>query len=190
MTHHTTTQCCIKNIFSPSWTNCPPYLTNKTCFWLVAYTKPLELLYPRVLQKMVRIVWFLTFSQLFLLTIFTILAQSSTQYLLWDISSHRPILDPPLTLSPSSCSIEHGTAKNGKNWLIFDFFTVISTDNFYNSHAVIHPTFAVGYLIPQTDFSPAAFTTPSCCSIQQGGATKWWELVGFWLFTVRYMHHF
>ncbi len=79
-----------------------------------------------------------------------------------------------------------------KRWELvwFWFFTMISTHNFCNSHAVISETCNRGYLIPQTDFWTVALTTPPCWSIQQGTTKKQWELVGFDIFTLIFTHHF
>ena len=121
------------------------------------------------LQKTVRIGWFLTFTVISTDNFYNSHALS-TQHLLWDISAHRQIFDPQLTLPPCLSISDRVSQKSGENWSGFDYFAVISTHNFCNSHAVISETCDRGYLIPQTDFWTVALTTPPCWSIQQGTA--------------------
>ena len=117
---------------------------------------------------------------------------SSTQHLLWDISSHRPIFDqhlipqtdfwPATYTTASPFSIQEGVAK--KQWKLFgfDYFTVIFTHDFYNSRAVISDNCNSGISYPTNWFLTrhSHHRTPPRCSIQQGAA-KNLELVVFFL---------
>ena len=119
---------------------------------------------------------------------------SSTQHLLWDISSHRPIFDqhlipqtdfwPATYTTASPFSIQEGVAK--KQWKLcgFDYFTGIFTHDFYNSRAVNSDNCNSGISYPTNWFLTrhSHHRTPPRCSIQQGAAKNLELVVFFWVF--------
>ncbi len=134
--------------------------------------------------------WELVFGFLewFLQIIFTIHVLLFPKPAIGDISSHRLIFDPLLSLLPCIALSYRLLQKNCENWFVFDFFTVISTDHFYKSSAVISKTCDRRYLITQTDFWPTAYTIPLCCSIQQSTTKNSENWLCFDFFTLIFTH--